>query len=166
MNTNGKGSIVIVLDNIRVLGKIHNLNTYRRLSQYTSIPISTIGSWYSKNGGKQVCPRLETLDKLCDAFLIHTSELFIPENQFSVESKGKNDSMRCFRANLSQLSTDNALARPKDRIKTLFDNDSNRYYSYMRKNKGRSIPIPEIDYLANKLDTTTYELLKPIKEVI
>ncbi len=166
MNTYSKGSIVIVLDNIRVLGKIHNLNTYKRLSQYTSIPVSTIGSWYSKNREKQVCPRLDTLDKLCDAFLIHTSELFIPENRFSVKSNSKNNSMKCFRSNLDRISTVKALARPKDRIISLFDEDSNRYYSYMRKQNGRSIPIPEIDYLASKLNTTTYELLKPIKEAI
>ena len=163
MSNTKRESINIVLDNIRVVGNVHHLDTYLKLSEHTSIPVSTIKSWYSK---KNSYPKLSTLDHFCDAFLIHTSQLFVESNKFENKWEFPNDSMACFRYNLDRICFDKAIPRPKDRIKLLFDDDGgvNRYYSYLRENNGNSIPIPELDEIARKLKVDTYDLLKPRKE--
>ncbi len=160
-------SLEIVLDNIKVLGSLNRLNTYRQISHFTSIPLSTLGSWYSTKRKKKIYPRLSTLDKLCDAFTIHTSELFKPKNDFQTSYNKPNNSMLCFRTNLNKICNEKTYASAKDRIDLLYSFDPSgrdHYYSYVSVAKGRSIPIYELDRYANILSILSYELLLPIKE--
>ena len=78
-------SLHIVLDNINVIMNRKRISSFYELSKISTIAPTTISSWYSNARGKPVLPRLSTLDKLCDALEIHTSDLFIPESQFEHE---------------------------------------------------------------------------------
>lgn len=160
-------SLTIVLDNIKVISLINRLDTYRKISQFTSIPLSTLGSWYANKSGKRTYPKLSTLDKMCDSFSIHTSELFIPKNRFQTRCCESNNSMACFRANLNRICIEKTYVRVKDRIDLFYSMDPSgrdHYYSYISSTKGRGIPICELDRYANTLGISTYELLLPIKE--
>lgn len=167
MSDTVNNSLPIILDNIKVLGLINRLDTYRKISQFTSIPLATIGSWYACKHKKPTYPKLSTLDRLCDSFNIHTSELFIPESKFQNTYVGPNDSMKCFRTNLNRICIEKTFVRPKDRINLLCNwEESGRehYYSYLRKKDGKIIPIHELDRYANLLDIQSYELLLPLTE--
>lgn len=164
MNNN---SIVVVLDNIKVLGNINRLYTYKELSIHTKIPTSTIASWYS-NEKKQIYPRLKTLDKLADSFHVHTSDLFIPNSRFDHPYNGKNDSITNFQLNYKTICIEKSYTKVKDRITYMFGNNDDgkeRYYSYLRKTNYRAIPIHQLDYIANLLDIETYKLLESRMEV-
>ena len=161
-------SLIIILDNIKVLGLINRLDTYRKISSFTGIPLSTIGSWYANKDKCRTYPKLSTLDRLCDSFTIHTSELFISQNRFQTKHYEPNNSMACFRTNLNRICIEKTYVRSKDRINLLYsweDSGRDHYYSYIRKTSGRSIPLYELDRYANILNIFTYELLLPCKEV-
>lgn len=60
-----------------VLKKILDLRTERGWSEYrlsveSDIPQTTISSWYRKN----VCPTVQSLEKICNAFNITLSQFF------------------------------------------------------------------------------------------
>lgn len=77
------------------------------LSDYAHIPESTIKSWFSPqkiDSGNPVYPRLSTLDKLCDALEIHTSDLFILTSDFSHPYISNNNSLRRFNTILIEFA--------------------------------------------------------------
>ena len=66
---------------MNILTKITQLRTNRnwteyRLSEESSVPQSTISSWYSKN----MLPSISSLEKICKAFGITMSQFFASEN--------------------------------------------------------------------------------------
>lgn len=155
-------SIIIILDNIKVLCNSKKLTTYKDISDYTGISISTIATWYSPKRKQQVLPRLKTLDKMCDKFKVHTSDLFIKESEFKHKYSGPNNTMNNFKVNFERICIEKSHTKIKDRIDLLFGgaNGHERYYSYMRKKNPRSIPIDALDEIANKLNIETVELVK------
>lgn len=159
-------SLQIILDNINVIKNRKRLSSFYELSQKSGISPTTISSWYSKARGKPVLPRLKTLDKLCDSLEIHTSDLFIPESQFEHEFSRANNSMEAFRINFKSICIEKGLITVQSQIYTIFsfnpddfDSSKERYYSYFRKQNGRSIPIDQLDLIANKLNIHSHQLL-------
>lgn len=137
------------------------------LSDYVHIPESTIKSWFSPqkiDSGNPVYPRLSTLDKLCDALEIHTSDLFILTSDFSHPYISNNNSLKAFQYNFNKICLEKGLASANSRINYLFfDEDTytrkELFYSYLRNDPARIIPIPRLDMIAMRLDVETYELL-------
>lgn len=160
-------SIRIIRDNIKVQQNIKRLYSYKLLSDYTKIPESTIKSWFSPQRILQdnpIYPRLTTLDKMCDALEIHTSDLFIKSSDFSHPYTTKNNSLEAFQHNFLLICIDKGLTSANSRMNYLFfDEDSSTkselYYSYLRKNASRTIPIPRLELIANRLEIETYKLL-------
>lgn len=161
-------SLTIVLDNIKILRNINRISSYYELSQKTNIPTSTISSWYTRYRQKPIYPRLKTLDKLCDAFSVHTSDLFIPESAFKHEYHTPNNSIERFRVNFKSICINQGYVSIPDQIE-LFCIDQydinistakERYYSYFREVNGRCIPIDQLDTLANRLDIKTHQLIE------
>lgn len=159
-------SLIIVLDNIKVLRNLNRLKSYHELSIKTGIPTSTISSWYSHYRPKSIYPSLKTLDRLCDAFQIHTSDLFISESKFEHDYTEKNNTMNCFRTNFNIICLEKGYSSIDSKIDLFCEYPSystssarERYYSYFRKINGRNIPIDQLDVLANRLDVSTNKLI-------
>ncbi|MDK2965364.1 helix-turn-helix transcriptional regulator [Lacrimispora sp.] len=71
-----------------VLGKIEELRTARKwsvykLAQLSSIPQSTIATWYQKG----LYPPIDKLEILCNTFQISLSEFFSTGNQMELNEK-------------------------------------------------------------------------------
>ena len=67
-----------VLDKIKKLQNEKGWSTYQ-LSIESGITLSTLTNMFSRN----TCPKVDTLEKLCDAFNITLSDFFL-ENQSTV----------------------------------------------------------------------------------
>ena len=105
------------------------------LSDYAHIPESTIKSWFSPqkiDSGNPVYPRLSTLDKLCDALEIHTSDLFILTSDFSHPYISNNNSLKAFQYNFNRICLEKGLASANSRINYLFF-DEDTYTSVVVK---------------------------------
>ena len=154
--------MVIIRANIRSLMNLYNIDSFKELSKYTEISADTIRKWYKQ---KETQPRLSNLDKLCDKFQVHTSDLFIPNSSFSHYYEENNNSQKSFRKNFNVLCIQNSkLIKVDERINLLFDSDRNLYYSLISKN--RIISIDRLDWLIEKMQPyidqkiTIYDLLK------
>lgn len=160
-------SIRIIRDNIKVQQNIKRLYTYKSLSNFTQIPESTIKNWFCPqkiNNERPVYPRLTTLDKLCDALEIHTSDLFIASSKFKHTYTSKNNSLEAFRTNFNRICINKGFSSINSRINYLFfdeDEDVRKelYYSLLRSDPKRIIPIARLDIIATRLEVESYELL-------
>ena len=152
-------SRIIVLDNIHILQVREGLNSYAALSKYTGINVNTIKSWFST---KNTIPKLSTLDNFCDSFNIYTVDLFIPTSTFQHRSSRPNDSRTCFIQNFKSECIKKNYFKLEEMLSLCYDGFStDTLKSYLRSTHGRTIPLANLDFLAERLEIETYKLLLP-----
>ena len=152
----------IILDNIHILQIQEGINSYSALSACSGINENTIKSWFSS---KDVYPRLSTLDIFCNAFQMYTYELFIPTSPFQHNSSKPNNSRDCFIYNFKSLCLDKKILSFGEMSHLCCGYiSSDTLKSYLRQKNGRTIPIYNIDVIAELFNIKPYQLLLP-KEV-